>query len=850
LLIGTDNTARKQAEEALLKAGALQKAIFDSANFSSIATDAKGVIQIFNVGAERMLGYAAADVMNKITPADISDPQEIIARAQTLSIELDTPIAPGFEALVFKASRGIEDIYELTYIRKDGSRFPAVVSVTSLHDADNNIIGYLLIGTDNTARKQGEEKLKLAASVFTHAREGILIADADSNIIDVNEAFCRITGFERYEVLGQNPRKLLSSRNAEGFYEALSDDLVQQGYWYGEIWNQHKNGHDYAVIQAITAVRNDQGETKQYVSLFSDITRLKEHQIELEQMAHFDALTTLPNRVLLSDRLEQAIFQARRHAKTVAVVFLDLDGFKAVNDQHGHDVGDHLLVTLAQRMKHILREGDTLARIGGDEFVAVLLDLPSIESCEPMLMRLLSTIAQPIVLGKLFLQVSASLGVTFYPISEDVDADQLIRQADQAMYQAKLAGKNRFHVFDADLDRSLRGHHLSLERIRLALVQGEFELYYQPKVNMRTGEVIGVEALIRWNHPQKGLLSPSAFLPAIEDHPLEIEVGEWVINTALQQMARWQQEGLRMPVSVNVGARQLQQHDFVQRLEMILEGHPSVSPADLELEVLETSALQDLDRASSAIRACQAIGVTCVLDDFGTGYSSLTYLRRLPVNKLKLDQTFVMGMLDDPDDMSILEGVIGLAAAFKRPVIAEGVETLEHGLMLLLLGCELAQGHCISRPMPASKVTEWTETWVANWAIAPIWGHQPNLNRVDWPLLFVRYEQTHWLTKMMAFLNGEQPNGPSMDRLQSVLGKWLAGPGLSRYPDKSVYLNTQRLHDHFFEMAQESLVMHREGHPAEAMTKADALDDINSEIGQELKLFFKKIQTETVGQIA
>jgi EAL domain-containing protein (putative c-di-GMP-specific phosphodiesterase class I) len=501
-------------------------------------------------------------------------------------------------------------------------------------------------------------------------------------------------------------------------------------------------------------------------------------------------------------------------------------------------------------MKHILREGDTLARIGGDEFVAVLLDLPSIESCEPMLMRLLSTIAQPIVFGKLFLQVSASLGVTFYPISEEVDADQLIRQADQAMYQAKLAGKNRFHVFDADLDRSLRGHHLSLERIRLALIQGEFELYYQPKVNMRTGEVIGVEALIRWNHPQKGLLSPGAFLPAIEDHPLAIEVGEWVIDTALHQMAQWQHGGLRMPVSVNVGARQLQQHDFVPRLEMILEGHPSVRPADLELEVLETSALQDLDRASSAIRACQAIGVTCVLDDFGTGYSSLTYLRRLPVNKLKLDQTFVMGMLDDPDDMSILEGVIGLAAAFKRPVIAEGVETLEHGLMLLLLGCELAQGHCISRPMPASKVTEWTETWVANWAIAPIWGHQPNLNRVDWPLLFVRYEQTHWLTKMMAYLNGEEPNSPSMDRLQSVLGKWLAGPGLSRYPNKSVYLNTQRLHDNFFEMAQESLAMHREGHPAEAMIKADALDGINNEIGQELKLFFKKIQTETVEQFA
>ena len=448
-----------------------------------------------------------------------------------------------------------------------------------------------------------------------------------------------------------------------------------------------------------------------------DISTLKAHQTQLEHMAHYDALTGLPNRVLLADRLHQAMAQAQRRGQMLAVAYLDLDGFKAINDHHGHEVGDQLLIALAHGMKQTLSDGDTLARLGGDEFVAVLIDLVSVADSVPMLHRLLAAAAQPIVHGNQVLQVSTSLGVTYYPQGEAVDADHLLRQADQAMYQAKMAGRNRYHVFDAEHDRTQRGHREDVERVREALVKREFLLYYQPKVNMRTRTLVGAEALIRWQHPEKGLLAPAAFLPMIEDDPLAVEIGEWVIDTALSQMETWRAEGLDLPVSVNLGARQMLQVGFALRLRGILAAHPDIAPCKLELEVLETSALQDVTLAAQVIAACRDVGVSFSLDDFGTGYSSLTYLKRLPVARLKVDQSFVRDMLADPDDLAILEGVIGLASAFGHEVVAEGVETERHGDVLQQLGCDLAQGFGIARPMPGSEMIRWSIEWQRN----PIW---------------------------------------------------------------------------------------------------------------------------------
>lgn len=569
----------------------------------------------------------------------------------------------------------------------------------------------LAVTRDITASQQAEAKLQLASSVFTHAREGIMITNAEGAILDVNEAFTQITGYSRDEALGHNPSLLSSGRHDKSYFTALWHSLTDQGHWSGEIWNRRKNGDVFVAMQTISTVRDHQGQAQHYVALFSDITSLKEHHNRLEHIAHYDALTKLPNRVLLGDRLYQAMTQMQRRGLRLAVAYLDLDGFKAVNDQHGHRVGDRLLANIAAKMKQALREGDTIARLGGDEFVAILTDLPDVKSCAPILSRLLTAAAEPIQIGPYSLQVSASIGVTYFPQKEEVDADQLLRQADQAMYQAKLIGKNRYQVFDIERDRSLRDHHESLQLIRDALAKGEFLLYYQPKVNLRLGTLIGAEALIRWQHPERGLLLPASFLPTTEHHPLAGDLGDWVIHTALDQVERWRPQGLDIPVSVNLSTHQLQQADFVDHLQRLLAAHPGVAPASLELEIMEASAAADLAQVSQVIQACHRIGVTLALDDFGTGYSSLHQLKILAVDQLKIDQSFVRNMLDSPDDLAILKGVLGLATAFHRQVIAEGVETREHSELLLQLGCELVQGNGIAKPMPPQDFLAWAAQW-------------------------------------------------------------------------------------------------------------------------------------------
>ena len=560
-------------------------------------------------------------------------------------------------------------------------------------------------------KSMADARLQLSATVFTHAREGIIITDAQGIIVDVNDTFSDITGYSREEALGKNPRALLNSgRQGREFYAARRQSLEAHGFWSGEVWNRRKSGEIFAEMLTISTVRDAVGVVQNFVALFTDITPMKEQQRQLEHIAHFDALTSLPNRVLLADRMQQALTQCQRRALSVAVVYLDLDGFKAVNDTHGHGLGDELLVTLAHRMKGALRDGDTLARIGGDEFVAVLVDLDQVQDAEPVLERLLNAAADPVTLGEVMLQVSASIGVTIYP-QDGSEVDLLLRHADQAMYVAKQAGKNRYHLFDVAQDTAVKTQRESLEHIRRALDQREFVLHYQPKVNMKTGAVMGVEALIRWQHPEKGLLAPAAFLPIIENHAISVTVGEWVIAEALNQMTHWKAAGLDMAVSVNIGARQLQQDNFATRLMQLLQRYPGVAPQTLELEILETSALEDMAQVVQAIVACQALGVRFALDDFGTGYSSLTHLRHLPAEVIKIDQSFVRDMLEDSDDLAIVKGVIGLAEAFHREVIAEGVETAAHGAQLLLMGCALAQGYGIARPMPAAELPAWVARW-------------------------------------------------------------------------------------------------------------------------------------------
>lgn len=558
----------------------------------------------------------------------------------------------------------------------------------------------------NQSLKQLVAQQQLSTSVFNNSYEGILVTDANNCIIDVNPAFTRITGYERDEVLGKPPNLLKSGRQAPELYQAMWRGLHTEGYWRGEIWNRRKNGEIYAEMLAIAAVKNEEMQVSNYVAVFSDISLIKAHEQELDRIANYDPLTGLPNRRLLADRLKQALANAKRNQEMLAVCYLDLDGFKPVNDKYGHDAGDQLLIEVSRRLKSCLRGNDTLARLGGDEFVLLMGGLQSDQECSHALLRVLQSIALPVMITDRHLSVSASIGVTLYP-TDTGDDDTLLRHADQAMYIAKQQGKNRYYLFDSQQDQQIKDHQQLLQRLAKALQQDEFVFYYQPKVNMIDGEVIGAEALIRWQHPEQGVLAPTAFLDAISGTSLEIELTRWVIETALHQMQTWHAQGLELALSINISANQLLHRSFIACLRGLLQRYPTVATHALELEVLETAAIGDMNRAIDVMLQCKTLGVRFSLDDFGTGYSSLSYFRRLPVDMLKIDQGFVRDMLIDGEDLTIVESVIRLSQAFKRPVIAEGVETEEHARRLIELGCILGQGYGIARPMPAQQLEAW-----------------------------------------------------------------------------------------------------------------------------------------------
>ena len=722
-----------------------------------------------------------------------------------------------------------EDRFE----RADGTVQWIRWEIVPWHPGDGTVGGITIFSEDITAHKAAEERMRLAASMFTHAAEGITITDPDGTILEVNDAFTRITGYSRDEALGRNPRILKSGLQTREFYENLWESLTREGHWSGEIWNRSKSGDIYPESLTINAIRDTNGNAAHYVALFSDISEIKEHEQQLEHIAHFDALTGLPNRVLFADRLRQAMAQAHRSKHALAVAHFDLDGFKAINDRYGHTVGDGLLTAMAFRMKRALREGDTLARLGGDEFAAVMLELDDVGSVVPALNRLLEAASEEAQIGEVTLRVSASAGVTFYPQSTEVDADVLLRQAGQAMYQSKLAGGNRHCEFDPGQDIMARSRNENLEHIRQALASRQFVMHYQPKVNMRTGQVVGAEALVRWQHPERGLLPPGMFLPVIEDHPLSIELGEWMIEDVLAQMESWLLAGLDLPVSVNVSAIELQQEDFSDRLKAHLAAHPLVKPESLALEVVETSALDDVMQTSHVLTACRELGVSIALDDFGIGYSSLTYLRRLPANILKIDQSFVRDMVDEPENLAILEGVISLASAFRRDVIAEGVETVDHGLMLLHMGCEIAQGYGIARPMPAVEFPVWATAWRPD----PRWAEVPPVHASNKPVLYACVEHRAWLSAFEACLQGRRTTPPSLDASQCRIGAWLHAEKLSARGTLASVQAIENLHREFHSLAAEIFESQAEGRNSEGLARLQQLHHLHEKCLSRLRSF-------------
>ncbi|WP_417579361.1 EAL domain-containing protein [Nitrincola sp.] len=601
--------------------------------------------------------------------------------------------------------------------------------------SNTRLVGFIGIDAVTSKRTWTEDEiylLRIAGEMFTHAlehkrTEDLLKAsearlryvfekipaiavqgyDVKRRVFLWNHASELLYGYSQEEVLGRRLEELIIPPEDRDAVIAVHERWLHQDDEIpsGELTLLRKDGNRVRVFSSHVMHTSLAGDKELYC-VDVDLTPLKKAQQDLEKLAHYDALTGLPNRILLSDRLNHMISISRRTEELVAVAYLDLDGFKQINDSHGHAMGDRVLQQLSELMHQSLREEDTLARIGGDEFVAVLGGLAQLQDCEPVLKRLLEAASRPLQLEGHNFRISASIGVTIYPL-DDAEPDQLMRHADQAMYLAKQAGKDRYQLFDIQLETQMRHKQQALKAISKGLECSEFELYYQPKINMQTLAFEGAEALIRWQHPQCGLLSPGAFLPATEGHELELQLGEWVLHAALVQLQRWQLQGFYCPLSINIAAQQIQRPEFAEQLEAALMAYPQVDARQLQLEILETSALEDMEMVTSILSRCRELGVSLALDDFGTGYSSLTYLKRLPIDCLKIDQGFVRDMLAEPDDLSIIQGVLGLAKAFNLDVIAEGVETPAHCRQLLALGCTSGQGYGIARPMPAKELPGW-----------------------------------------------------------------------------------------------------------------------------------------------
>lgn len=563
-----------------------------------------------------------------------------------------------------------------------------------------------MVGTvqDITDRKQIEEDLLLAATSFeTH--EAIMITDVKGNILRVNRAFSTITGYQSGEVLGKNPKILSSGRHDKAFFKQLWKQILEIDYWNGEIWNRRKNGEIYPEWLSIAAVRNKDNETTHFVAHFQDITARKEAEAKIKRQAYYDALTELPNRRLLNDRIEQSLYRSRRRGSSGAIIFLDLDHFKVINDSLGHHVGDLVVQEIAQRLISHIREEDTAARLGGDEFVVLLPELgaemeDAFVEAQVVVNKIQAAIAEPVHVQNYELHVTASLGIALFPENHD-SVEDILRQADIAMYRAKDLGRNTFQFYLPSMQMAARERLLLEHDLRRAIANNELQLYYQPQVSHER-EVIGAECLLRWIHAERGFVSPADFIPVAEDTGLILEIGEWVLREACERLAEYIQRDVSTSfkrLAVNVSPVQFKQHDFVERVSAIVR-ETGVDPHRLELEFTEGMLISQIEDTIEKIQELKQLGIHFSIDDFGTGYSSLTYLKQLPVDKLKIDQSFVNDISSDPSDAAIVDTIIAMTRHLSLDVIAEGVETEEQLAFLRENGCNSYQGYLFYRPLP------------------------------------------------------------------------------------------------------------------------------------------------------
>lgn len=551
-------------------------------------------------------------------------------------------------------------------------------------------------------RKRTEEALRLAAAVFENTTEGAMVTDSKGRIIAINRAFTEITGYAQNDVIGKTPSVLDSDRHDQAFYKTLLDSIIHTGRWKGEIWKRRKNGETFPLWLTTSTVRDDSGYVTHYVTLFSDITSLKAYQTQLEQLAHHDPLTGLPNRLLFHARLKHALEHARREGGRVAVLFFDLDHFKNINDSLGHPAGDRLLQAVTERLRHLVREEDTVARLGGDEFTLLLERVQEPKDAGVVAEKVLQVFTHPFDLDGHETYITGSVGISLFP-DDGQDVTTLLKNADSALYQAKAQGRNMYHFYTQALTAAAY-KRLALESsLRHAVTRGEFILHYQPQVDLSDGQVVGAEALVRWRHPERGLMLPMEFIPLCESTGLIVVLGEWVLRSACDQAKRWQNEGLPpLRIAVNVSSIQLARSQIADTVERVLKD-TGLEPGYVELEITESLLMQQTKQTLASLDALKAMGVMLAIDDFGTGYSSLSYLKRLPLHRLKIDKSFVRDIPEDADDKAITRAVIALGDHLQLAVVAEGVETQAQMEFLRTNGCDEAQGYLYGKPLPAEE---------------------------------------------------------------------------------------------------------------------------------------------------
>lgn len=584
----------------------------------------------------------------------------------------------------------------------------AAVSAGLIFLARARLCRFLGIGARLREHHSDRERLRQAAAVFDCTREGVLVTDHRGLIVHVNRAFIEITGYRRDEVIGQQPSLFKSGHHPPGFYQAMFATLEAEGEWSGEIWNRRNTGEIYPQWQTIRVIHDDFGRLSHYVAVFSDISAIKDSESELKHLAHHDPLTDLPNRLLFSDRAEQALASAQTHKRGCALLMLDLDHFKLINDSLGHNVGDRLLKAVATRLQALFGPGITLARLGGDEFAVLAESCPQPAQAAALAQRILDALKEPLLIDGNQLFINASIGISLFP-SDALSAEQLLRNADSALFKAKSSGRNGYALYTEELTAHAQQRVEIAFELRRALEQNELRVYYQPVHDLHSSRLIGVEALVRWQHPQRGLVSPAEFIPIAERTGLIADIDAWVMQQACRQMCQWQQSGVVLAfVAVNVSSRLFARRELYQQVAQVLQD-TGLDPAYLELEVTESAVMDDPEVALEQMHRLRELGVRLAIDDFGTGYSSLLRLKRLPVQKLKIDQGFVAGLPWDEDDVAIVRVIIALARSMGMQVHAEGIEQIEQATFLLAQECDLGQGYWFGRPVSADRL-DWAKT--------------------------------------------------------------------------------------------------------------------------------------------